>query len=157
MNRALPDVRLALPADAEAIACMSREYIEAGLGWSWVPHRVQRAVEDRGCNVAVIDDREGIAAFGIMLYGDEAAHLALLAVSPGQRRHGLATRILGWLEMPARVAGIPELRLEVRTDNPDAIAFYRRLGFVSGMTLRGYYQGRLDALRMVKPLAAACL
>lgn len=155
MNLALPDVRLALPCDAEAIAGMSREYIENGLAFRWTAERVQRAIQDRCCNVAVIDAREAIAAFGIMLYADETAHLALLAVTPALRRRGFGRRILGWLEMPARVAGISELRLEVRTDNPEAIGFYQRLGFAAEFTVRGYYQGRIDALRMVKNLAAA--
>ncbi|HEX4051209.1 MAG TPA: GNAT family N-acetyltransferase [Steroidobacteraceae bacterium] len=155
MNLALPDVRLARPADAQAIATMSREHIEAGLSCRWTPDRVQRAIEDRSCNVAVIDDRAAIAAFGIMLYAEETAHLALLAVAPTRRRQGLGTHLLQWLELPARMAGILELRLEVRADNPWAMDFYRRFGFVSDLTLRGYYQGRIDALRMIKPLAPA--
>jgi ribosomal protein S18 acetylase RimI-like enzyme len=155
MDLALPDVRLALPADASRIAGLSREHIEAGLTFRWTPGRVQHAIADRGCNVAVVDARKEIAGFGIMFYGDEAAHLALLAVAPAHRRHGLGRRILSWLEMPARVAGLSELRLEVRADNPDAVAFYRRLGFQLRITIPGYYQGRIDALRMVKPLTAA--
>ncbi|HLK70896.1 MAG TPA: N-acetyltransferase [Steroidobacteraceae bacterium] len=155
MSLALPDVRLALPSDAERIALMSRDYIEAGLRWSWTAERVQRAIEDRSCNVAVIDETRGIAAFGIMLYADETAHLALLAVSAARRRQGLGRRIMHWLELPARMAGILELRLEVRSDNPQARDFYRRLGFLDESTLRAYYQGRIDAQRMVKPLQPA--
>jgi ribosomal protein S18 acetylase RimI-like enzyme len=155
MNLALPDVRLALPADAQRIAELSREHIEAGLLWSWTQARVARAIENRSCNVAVISERESIAAFGIMLYADEIAHLALLAVDPAHRRRGLGSRMLGWLEEPARVAGIAEVRLEVRADNPTALAFYTRLGFAHTNTMAGYYQGRIDALRLIKPLAAA--
>ena len=155
MNLALPDIRLALPADAQRIAELSREHIEAGLAWSWTPARVARAIENRSCNVAVISGRERIAAFGIMLYADEIAHLALLAVDPLHRRRGLGSRLLGWLEQPARVAGIGEVRLEVRADNSAALAFYTRLGFAQTSTMAGYYQGRIDALRLVKPLAAA--
>ncbi len=155
MNLALPDIRLALPADASRIAGLSREHIEAGLAWSWTPGRVHHAISDRSCNVAVSGAPQGIAGFGIMFYGDEAAHLALLAVAPLRRRRGLGRRILSWLELPARVAGLSELRLEVRADNPDAVAFYRRVGFLIRCTIPGYYQGRIDALRMVKPLTAA--
>ena len=32
---ALPDIRLATPLDAPAIARMSRDCIEQGLSWSW--------------------------------------------------------------------------------------------------------------------------
>jgi ribosomal protein S18 acetylase RimI-like enzyme len=47
------------------------------------------------------------------------------------------------------------VRLEVRADNPAALAFYTRLGFAHTSTMAGYYQGRIDALRLLKPLAAA--
>jgi hypothetical protein len=33
---------LALPADAQPIASMSRELIESGLPWTWTPERVAR-------------------------------------------------------------------------------------------------------------------
>src|ERR1700722_2843442 len=36
----LPGIRLARAADALAIADMSREYIEYGLGWSWTTARI---------------------------------------------------------------------------------------------------------------------
>ena len=39
-------VRLARLADAPAIATMSRDYIEQGLGWSWTVGRVERAIRD---------------------------------------------------------------------------------------------------------------
>src|SRR5687768_17865085 len=40
-------VRLAEPRDAQAIAMMSRDFIEAGLGWKYDAARVLRAIRDR--------------------------------------------------------------------------------------------------------------
>jgi [ribosomal protein S18]-alanine N-acetyltransferase len=148
----LPAIRLAMAQDAALIAEMSRDYVECGLGWSWTPARVLGAVSHRATNVAIAGE---LLAFGIMHYGDDSAHLALLAVRPNQQRRGLGTRLLAWLEKPARVAGIECIRLEARADNPNAIAFYRRQGYREAGRIAGYYRGTLDAVRLEKRLDVA--
>ena len=151
---ATPLVRLARSPDAVTIAEMSRDYIEYGLGWSWTPTRVLAAIRDRSTNTAVLGVGDVIDGFGIMQYGDETAHLALLAVRPMQQHRGLGSHLLAWLEEPARVAGIVRVRLEARADNPAAIGFYRRLGYLEIDRVRGYYRGSLDAVRLEKALTS---
>lgn len=146
------DVRLARSTDVRAIADMSRQFIETGLGWSWTPARVAASVRDRETNVAVIDGPGGLLAFGIMTYGDETAHLSLLAVRQGQRRKGTGTRLLLWLEKTALEAGIGRIRLEARAGNTDAVAFYASKGYRTVRRLTGYYRGIEDALRLEKEL-----
>jgi ribosomal protein S18 acetylase RimI-like enzyme len=153
MSLAIPDIQLACGSDAERIAVMSRDYIESGLVWSWVPARVLRAIHDRDTNVAVLRGSRALVGFGIMQYNDDRAHLALLAVAPGHRNHGLGGRILSWLEKPARVAGIRRINVEARADNPLAIEFYCRYGFEQTATVDGYYQGRVNAVRLTKLLS----
>ena len=46
-------IRLAEPRDAQPIALMSRDFIEAGLGWKYDAPRVLRAMRDRD-TVAVV-------------------------------------------------------------------------------------------------------
>jgi [ribosomal protein S18]-alanine N-acetyltransferase len=150
----LPGIRLARGADALAIADMSREYIEHGLGWSWTTARVAAAIQDEATNVAVVHLSGDLIAFGIMHYGDRTAHLALLAVHPMQRKRGIATRLLSWLEKCADTAGIERIRVEARSDSPAAIAFYRRQGYAPTDRLANYYRGVLDALRFEKTLRA---
>ena len=65
-------VVLASRADARAIAEMSREYIERGLGWGWTEARVDHAIVDPEINVAVVRDGTAILAFGIMSYRRDA-------------------------------------------------------------------------------------
>ncbi len=150
---AIPDIRLALPAEAHDIAAMSRDFIEHGLGWSWTSERVQLAIRDPSTNVAVILQRDRVCGFGIMQYGDEAAHLALLAVHPAHRHQGLGARLVGWLEQCACIAGSTHVRLEARADNRSAIAFYQRLGYSQYGRVAGYYEGAVDAVRLEKSLA----
>lgn len=148
----VPSVRLALPDEAGRIALMSREYIELDLGWSWRRERVLAAMADPATNVAVAHGSAGLLGFGIMEYGEQHAHLALLAVAPACRRQGVGAGLAGWLEASARVAGLEHIRLEAREDNPGAVAFYRRLGFEVVGRRTGYYAGVLDAIRMEKKL-----
>jgi [ribosomal protein S18]-alanine N-acetyltransferase len=148
----VPIVRLATAADAAAIAALSRDAIEQGLGWSWTRGRVLRSIRDRATNVAVMHEREALLGFGIMQYGDEKAHLSLLAVQATRRRTGLGTLLLAWLEKSAVTAGIERIQLEARIDNPDAVRFYRSQGYRETGSIAGYYNGTLDAVRLEKAL-----
>jgi ribosomal-protein-alanine N-acetyltransferase len=149
----VPRIRLATRQDVAMIAEMSRDFIEHGLGWSWTAARVLAAVNDRATNAAVLDGPEDLSGFGIMHYGDESAHLALLAVRPNQQQRGLGAQLLSWLEKPALVAGIERIRVEARADNPNAIGFYRKQGFIEANRIAGYYRGAVDAVRLEKRLA----
>ena len=149
---AVPTIRLASIADAHAVAQMSRQYIEHGLGWSWNVHRIEAAIRCDFMNVAVVHERGEVIGFGIMQYGEQTAHLSLLAVDPGYRRQGLAGRLLTWLEKCADTAGISRIGVEARSDNPIAIQFYKQHGYVQLATVAGYYRGVLDAVRLEKTL-----
>jgi ribosomal protein S18 acetylase RimI-like enzyme len=148
----LPSVSLAVAADARSIAEMSRDYVEFGLGWSWTPSRVLKAILDSSTNVAVVRERGAVLGFGIMRYGEQRAHLTLLAVLPGERKRGLGAVLVSWLERSAQVAGLERVQLEARADNPGAIAFYREQGYEQAGTQPGYYRGEIDAVRLEKRL-----
>ena len=129
-------VRLAEPRDAQAIALMSRDFIEAGLGWKYDAPRVLRAIRDRETLAAVACEsgkaastRGAITGFAIMEFGDERAHLVLLAVRPSHRRLGIGQRLLEWVLESARVAGMSSIHLELRANNDAARRFYRAMGF----------------------------
>ena len=148
-----PWLQLARLADAETIANMSRVLIESGLGWRWTPERVAASIRAPNVNVVVarIDNR--IAGFAIMRYGDDDAHLDLLAVAPAHWRIGVARRLLKWLEKCAVVAGMLCIDLEVRAQNTGAQLFYERMGYRKVVHLPGYYEGLEDALRMRRKLS----
>ncbi len=146
------NLALAAMTDSSAIAELSRDTIEYGLPWTWTPQRVARSIRDRATNVVVARQRRHILGFGIMKYEDEEAHLLLLAVEAGQRRRGIGTALLHWLEATVTVAGIPIVLLETRASNGQARAFYRSHGFAELGVHHGYYQGVEDAMRMGKNL-----
>lgn len=149
------EIGLAVAADATAIAQLSRDAIEHGLPWSWTARRVARSIRDRSTNVVVARRAQGVLGFAIMKYEEEEAHLLLLAVQAAQRRKGMGSALLGWLEATVAAAGITIVRLETRAKNLDGRSFYRRHGFAEVGLHEGYYQGLEDAMRMEKDLRRA--
>jgi ribosomal-protein-alanine N-acetyltransferase len=143
---------LGRPSDAREIAEMSRDLIEQGLSWSWTPARVQHFIGGSDSSVVVARRDWRLAAFAIMHFGDDVAHLNLLAVSPAHRRQGLGRRLMEWLAATAVEAGVFRINLELRTYNEPARAFYESLGFEKTGITQGYYQGREAALRMSRKL-----
>ena len=149
---------------------MSRDFIEHGLNWSWTPARVQCFIAGADSCVVVArrggrafgdprhgtvphgSGRRGIDAFAIMRFGEEAAHLNLLAVAPEHRRQGVGRQIMDWLAETAEIAGVFRINLELRQQNHPARAFYHRLGFVESGVMPGYYPGGEAALRMCRRL-----
>jgi len=144
---------LARANDAREIAEMSRDLIEQGLTWSWTPARVQHFISGAESSVIVARRERRIAAFAIMHFGDEVAHLNLLAVAPEHRRQGLGRQLMDWLTATAIEAGVFRINLELRTNNEQARAFYENLGFDQLGVVQGYYQGREAAVRMSRHLA----
>jgi ribosomal protein S18 acetylase RimI-like enzyme len=156
-------IRLAEPRDAQAIATMSRDFIESGLGWKYDAPRVLRAIRDPE-TLAVVACESGksnggrgpLIGFAIMEFGDERAHLVLLAVRPSQRRLGVGQRLLEWMLQTARTAGMASIHLELRSGNDAARRFYRAMGFYETVLVPGYYRGgegrKEGALRMLRVL-----
>ena len=143
-------------ADVQTIADMSRRLVEVGLPWTWTPERVMRHLQHPDSMVITARsagcDSSSLAGFAIMHFGDDIAHLNLLAVDSAHQRLGLGRRLLSWLEHTAVAAGTFTICLEVRARNPVALLFYRRLGFLETGRVPRYYSGREDALRLMRDL-----
>ncbi len=141
-------------SDAAALASMSRDLIEAGLGWRYRSQSVRDLIYDPETVTLVARNGEALAGFGIMKFGDERAHLVLLAVRPVYQRRGIARRVLQWLVESAATAGMVSIHVELRARNTGAYAFYRAIGFAETLRLPGYYSGRETAIRMLRLLRA---
>lgn len=145
---------LARVADAPRLAAMSERLIESGLRPSWPPSRVAWHIRDPDSVVLTARTGDDIAGFAIMRYGDDTAHLNLLAVAEEHRRRGIARRLLGWLEETAITAGTFLIELELRETNREAYAFYAALGYRQTGLIAGYYQGIEHAICMARALHA---
>lgn len=150
-----PQIQLAEPGDAGAIAALSRELIEIGLPWSWRPARVLAAIRDPETNVAVVRDQGALLAFGIMEYLDTDAYLVLLAVRADRQRRGLGSAVLRWLEASAAAAGATRIRLDARRDNLAGRGFYNEHGYHEVALRPDRYGAAVDGVRLEKWLRAA--
>jgi ribosomal-protein-alanine N-acetyltransferase len=148
------ELGFAFAGDAEPLAVLARDLIEAGLGWGYRPQRIAELIRDPDTVTLVARGRERPAGFAVMRFGDERAHLILLAVRPAQQRRGIARSMIEWLLESARVAGMTSIHVELRASNARAYAFYRALGFAETFRVPGYSRGRDTALRMNRMLRA---
>lgn len=92
---------------------------------------------------------------GLAVAGSQA-DVQTVAVSPDAQGRGLGTLLLDALVVEASRQGARSLLLEVRADNPAAIALYQRAGFERIAVRRRYYQpGDVDAHVMrLRPVPA---
>ena len=140
--------------DAALLAAMSQAHVEAGLKPSWGAARIRWHVRDAESVVLTARQQAMIAGFAIMRYGEDVAHLNLLAVDPAHRRRGIARALVRWLEETALTAGTFVIGLELRAGNEAARALYRALGYHELGQIPGYDQGVESAIRMVRDLRA---
>jgi ribosomal-protein-alanine N-acetyltransferase len=145
-------IDFARPSDAETLAAMSRDLIEAGLGWVYRTERFARFITHDE-TVALVARAHGLpVGFAVMEFGDERAHLVVLAVAPKYQRGGIARRLIAWLLESALTAGVTSVHVELRADNEPAFALYRAMGFSETLRIPGYYRGREAAIRMIRML-----
>ena len=147
-------LELARPPDAPVIARMSRDLVEAGLGWKYQVPTVLRAIADAATLTLVARDRcnaAGLAGFAMAHFGDERAHLVLLAVQPSHQRQGIGRKLMQWLLASATTAGIIHIELELRAGNLAALRFYNAVGFGEIARVAGYYRQE-SAIRMRRTL-----
>jgi len=148
------DLGLARSGDAPALAVMSRDHIETGLGWTYRAPKMSALIQDPNVTVLVAREDARPIGFAMMRFGDERARLVLLAVEPARRRLGIARRMLQWLVESATTAGMASIHVELRAGNAAAHALYESVGFAETFRVPGYYQGREAAARMIRVLRA---
>jgi ribosomal protein S18 acetylase RimI-like enzyme len=70
-----------------------------------------------------------IVASAMAGYDGHRGWINYLAVDPTRRRQGLGAALMNELERRLRAVGCAKINLQIRRDNPEAIAFYQRIGF----------------------------
>ncbi len=102
-----------------------------------------------GYSAWVLEWRQSLSAYGIMIVTARESHLLNLCVRPECQGLGLGRKMLQHLVGVAYMHNSETLFLEVRPTNTLAIELYRRAGFAEVGVRRGYYpapEGREDAL-----------
>lgn len=71
----------------------------------------------------------GVVATVMGGYEGHRGWINYLAVSPEARKGGLGRALMDEVERRLRAAGCPKINLQVRSDNEQALGFYRALGY----------------------------
>lgn len=101
----------------------------------------------------LVAQRDGqLMGYALLLFhrGTSLARLYSIAIAEQARGHGLGARLLEQAERCALEHERAYLRLEVRTDNPKAIALYECHGYRRFAQVDDYYQDHTSALRYEK-------
>jgi putative acetyltransferase len=80
--------------------------------------------------LVVRDGTEAVGCGAILSDARGWGEVKRMYVRPDQRGRGVGKRVLAEIEQIARRAGLPLLRLETGIHNTEALALYRRAGFV---------------------------
>jgi len=133
------------PRDVHTVAQIEREVFSDPWPESFFHSELSQPVV-----FARVAEKEGrIVGYSLAWLGAGEGHLGNLAVVPGERRRGIARRLLVELLEEARARSVASLTLEVRVANFPAQALYRAFGFRLAGLRRGYYRDTgEDALLM---------
>lgn len=149
-----PKIRPAVPADLDALTALEVACFETDR----LTRRSFRSFIEKGRASLLVADIDGrLAGYALVLYrsGTASARLYSMAVMPWARRRGLAGSLMGAAENAARDRDCVVIRLEVRDDNAEAIALYRRRGYRPFGRYLDYYEDHCEALRFQKSLIAS--
>jgi ribosomal-protein-alanine N-acetyltransferase len=145
-------LRRATLADVDAIMAIETPVFAHE---AWSVEAMSRDVADPNCVyfVAEVTAESGavvIAYAGLLCPpGSGEADVQTIAVVPEQRSAGLGRRLMNALLQTAEERRARRIFLEVRADNPRAIALYASLGFEEIAIRPGYYQPEgVDAVMM---------
>lgn len=124
------NIRSFQPSDENAVVALWRR-CDLTPAWNDPAKDIRRKVAVRP-DLFLVGELDGkIVACVMAGYEGHRGWLNYLAVSPEHRRHGHARAIVEEAERLLRQAGCPKVNLQVRTVNPDAIEFYRKLIYIS--------------------------
>jgi len=141
-------------SDLEALVALERDFFSSD---HIISQRSFRRFISSPTSTLIVADMGGkVAGSALVLYrrGSNLARLYSIAVAAEFQRRGLARRLLAAVEDDAVRRGCRAMRLEVREDDPAAIALYETSGYQPFGKRALYYDGKVDALRFEKSLAA---
>lgn len=146
-------IRHATPADLPALVALEQcTFATDRLS----PRQLRRHLTSLSALVLVAADRGGLLGSALLFFrrGSDIARLYSIAVADAARGRGVGAALLRAIERGARARGCTHLRLEVRCDNPVAIALYEKHGYRRFASISGYYEDGADAWRYEKNWSA---
>jgi len=143
--------RVAVPGDVPALVALEHQCFTTDRLSSRSFHWMISRAHDQ---LRVAEQDGQLLGYALVLFrrGSVFARLYSIAIAEHARGLGLGKQLLSHAEACAVTHGCTHLRLEVRTDNPGALALYERKGYRRFAVVNGYYADHTPALRLEKTL-----
>jgi ribosomal-protein-alanine N-acetyltransferase len=121
---------------------------------AWTQDMFQNELAEVGISREVMVTRLAgkIVGYVSFRYVADEGDVVTIAVDTSVQKQGVGTAMMDWLETTAKVRGLKNLFLEVRSDNIPAIAMYLARDFERIDLRRNYYDTGVDAYVMRKRL-----
>lgn len=154
---AVPNLRVARPADAPALSalmrstfmaanghCTTAENLAKFLDACYTPEIQLREIRDPGVHTVLVEERTGLRGYAQLRwttaapreFGEVAVELGRIYLIPEVQRSGIGSELMQYLLRQARVGGASLVWLNVWQESAGAIDFYRKHGFqIVGETL----------------------
>lgn len=132
---------MAGPDDIEEIRALETE----AFGFTWDAETFARELRRTDCLFSVGEVEGKTVAMASLNWILDEVHLMSIAVAPAWRGKGLARHLLGENLAFCRERGLHWMTLEVKWDNPPALALYKSYGFTTVGKRKKYYRDGQDA------------
>jgi ribosomal protein S18 acetylase RimI-like enzyme len=140
-----------LSTDFDSLFALDRDCYPSGIAYSKRELRWYLAQPGAICFVA--EGADAIAGFILADADPPDGHIITIDVAKAHRRSGVGTLLLGVAERALAECGVFTVEIETATDNEAGLQFWYVHNYQALGLLRGYYLGRIDAVRMSKTLA----
>ena len=105
----------------------------------WSSGEIERLILLGACGDGIGLRGSALAGFVLSRQAADEAEILTIAIDKTQRRHGLATKLLGVHFARLAAKGVSDLFLEVDEANVAARTLYNRFGFVEAGRREAYY------------------
>ena len=141
--------RVATPCDVPALVVLEQHCFTTD---RLSPRSFQWMISRAHGQLLVAEQDGQLLGYALLLFhrGTSLARLYSIAIAAHARGLGLGKQLLARAEASAVEHDCAYLRLEVRTDNPGALALYERTGYRRFALINDYYEDHAPALRLEK-------
>jgi len=149
-------VRAATSDDLDAVVALEADNLGAD---AWSENLLAEGLAGRLPTVhyLVAEVDGSVVGHAVTSLAGDVAELQRIAVTPAQRRTGVASALLdSSVALAVSDGGADRMLLEVRADNVGALAFYAARGFVEVDRRPRYYKDGATAVVMRLPLGKGC-
>lgn len=125
-----------------------RQLEQEAFGFTWDEPTFGRELERENGVLMIARLEQRLIASAQVVWAAGEAQLNSIVVDPAYRGRGVARQFLGRILRDCQARGLAWLTLEVKWDNPPALALYRHFGFVTIGRRKHYYREGQDARLM---------